>query len=266
VSEERRSRESEGRARGAKDRGASSSLHARDYRALACIRRGYPAPSARASFDAPRRGGMVNKLATATAYGPPGLALPRAPLSPADVYLLLTCSCTKKIGAGIRMASARERRMLLNGGVGWEQREGSRLLVSARDLHAQSLLIPVPGASIARTRRTMCGVPGCYLLGLLVAQTTALHVDYEAGGVTRAGGDWHSYEGGAVQHLRGGQGCKLKLGAFVQSGLLWSGASRFGLHGVSAAETARSDQSQSRTSQSKVSLRGGSQVPPPGTF
>ena len=169
--------------------------------------------------------------------------------------------------------------MLVEGGVGWERREGSRLLVRAKDCQtaqsllipetAQSLLIPVPGACRARTHRPMCRVPGCcllLLLGLLVAQTTALHVDFGAGGVARAGGYCHSYEGGAAQHLRGGQGCKLKLGAFVHSGLLWSGASRFGLHGVSATETARSDQSQSRTAQSKVSLRGGSQVPPPGTF
>ena len=162
------------------------------------------------------------------------------------------------------MAPARERGMPVDG-VGWERREGRCLLKNARDFHAPSPLIPVPGACRARTRN-LCGVPGCcLLLGMLVAQNNALHVDYGAGGVARAGGDCYSYEGGAAQHLRGGQGCKLKLGAFVHSGL-WSGASRFGLHGVSATETARSDQSQIRTAHSKVSLRGGSQVPPPGTL
>lgn len=107
----------------------------------------------------------------------------------------------------------------------------------------------------------------CLLLGLLVAQpapTRALHVDHGAGSVTRAVGEGHCrHEDVAAQHLRGGQGWKLRVGAFVPCGL-WSGPSRFGVHRASAAEALSSDQSQSRTAQSKVGLRGGSELPPLG--
>ena len=108
--------------RGARKRRERSRLSlnlyiARDYRALPCIRRGYPAPSARASFDAPRRGGMVKKLGAATAHCP---APPGAP--PVRLSHVLSLEAKKRIvlknGACEGKRNARGR-----GGMGAKGRE-----------------------------------------------------------------------------------------------------------------------------------------------